>query len=58
MSDAQMLVDSLDLWNRVHAMHGRLAKSISDDELCIRKVLMYTLQRHLRKWHIELIDQR
>jgi hypothetical protein len=58
MSDAQMLVDSLDLWNRVHAMHGRLSKTISDDELCIRKILMYMLQRHFRKRHIELIDQR
>lgn len=58
MSDAEMLLDSLDLWNRVHAMHGRLSKTIDDEQLCIRKVLMYSLQKHLRKWHIELIDER
>jgi hypothetical protein len=58
MSDAEMLLDSLDLWNRVHAMHARLSPSISDDELCIRKILMYELQKVFRDWHIDLIDEK
>ncbi len=58
MNDAEMLLDSLDLRNRVHAMHGRLSISSSDDDFCIRKILMYRLQKHLRKRHIELIDEK
>lgn len=57
-SDAEMLLDSLDLRNRVHAMHGRLPMNSSDDDFCIRKILMYGLQKHLRKRHVELIDER
>gem|GEM_PF-6774229 len=58
MSEAEMLLDSLDLRNRVQAMHGRLPLNSNDDDYCIRKILMYMLQKHLRRWHIELIDEK
>lgn len=57
LSDAEMLLESLELRNRVHAMHQRLPRQLSDDDLCIRKILMYMLQKHLRKRHIQLIEQ-
>lgn len=56
-SDASMLIESLDLRNRVHAMHGFLPVDMSDTSLCMRKVVMYLLQQDLRIRHITVIDE-
>jgi hypothetical protein len=56
MAEAEILLESVDLRNRIHAMNTFIDSRHSDKSICMRKIFSYTLLAELRKRHIEIID--
>lgn len=54
MNDAEVVVDSLQLWNNFQRLHS--IPYTNDATLCLRKTMLYRMQAWLRERHIALLE--